>query len=57
MKQATSLGAELIEMSGERNRHREGPLGVVQVGAYADLVIVDGNPLKDVTILSNPEKI
>lgn len=43
MKQATSLGAELIEMSGERNRHREGPLGVLQVGAYADLVIVDGN--------------
>jgi imidazolonepropionase-like amidohydrolase len=32
-------------------------LGVVQVGAYADLVIVDGNPLKDVTILYNPEKI
>jgi imidazolonepropionase-like amidohydrolase len=56
MKQATSLGAELIEMSGERNRHTEGPLGVVQVGAYADLVIVDGNPLKDVTMLSNPEK-
>jgi len=56
MKQATSLGAELIEMSGQRNRHRERPLGVVQVGAYADLVIVDGNPLKDVTILSNPEK-
>jgi len=56
MKQATSIGAELIELSGERNRYREGPLGVIKVGAYADLVLVDGNPLKDITILSNAEK-
>ena len=55
MKQATSIGAELIELSGERNRYREGPLGVVQEGAYADLIIVDGNPLEDVTILSDPD--
>jgi len=56
MKQATSIGAELIEFSGERNRYREGPLGVIKEGAYADLVLVDGNPLKDVTLLSNPDK-
>ena len=56
MKQATSIGAELIELSGERNRYKEGPLGVIKEGAYADIVIVDGNPLKDVTILSSPEK-
>jgi imidazolonepropionase-like amidohydrolase len=30
-------------------------LGVIEVGAYADLVIVEGNPLEDVTILSDPE--
>lgn len=56
MKQATSIGAELIEMAGERNRYREGPLGVVQEGAYADLVMIEGNPLKDITILSDPDK-
>ncbi|MEP6390373.1 MAG: amidohydrolase family protein [Halioglobus sp.] len=56
MIQATSIGAELIEMSGPRNRYREGPLGVVQEGAYADLVLIDGNPLEDVTILSEPQK-
>ena len=56
MKQATSIGAELIEMSGERNRYKEAPLGVIKEGAYADLVLVDGNPLKDVTILSKPDK-
>jgi imidazolonepropionase-like amidohydrolase len=53
MKQATSIGAELVELSGMRNRFREGKLGVIQVGAYADLVIVDGNPLEDVSILSD----
>lgn len=56
MIQATSIGAELIEMSGPRNRYREGPLGVIQEGAYADLVLIDGNPLEDVTILSEPQK-
>lgn len=56
MKQATSIGAELIELSGERNRYKEGPLGVVQEGAYADLIIVEGNPLEDITLLSDPGK-
>ncbi|MEP1594145.1 MAG: hypothetical protein ABJK20_06210, partial [Halieaceae bacterium] len=56
MVQATSIGAELIELSGARNRYREGPLGIIQEGAYADLVLIDGNPLEDVTILSRPEQ-
>jgi len=56
MIQATSIGAELVEMSGQRNRYREGPLGVIREGAYADLVLIDGNPLKDVNILSRPDK-
>jgi imidazolonepropionase-like amidohydrolase len=55
MKQATSIGAELIEMSGERNRYKKGKLGVIKVGAYADLLIVEGNPLVDVSILSDPD--
>jgi len=56
MLQATSIGADLIQMSGERNRYKEGPLGVIEEGAYADLIIVDGNPLEDITILANPDK-
>ena len=56
MVQATSIGAELIELSGPRNRYQEGSLGVIEVGAYADLVLVDGNPLEDVSILAQPDK-
>jgi len=56
MRQATSIGAELIELSGPRNRFKEGKLGVIEEGAYADMVLIEGNPLEDVTILSDPEK-
>jgi imidazolonepropionase-like amidohydrolase len=56
LRQATSIGAELIELSGPRNRYQDGPLGVVEVGAYADLLIVEGDPLEDITVLADPEK-
>lgn len=56
LKQATSIGAELIELSGPRNRYKEGKLGVIEAGAYADLIIVDGNPIDDITILSDPDQ-
>ncbi|MEH6579014.1 MAG: amidohydrolase family protein [Amphritea sp.] len=56
MRQATSIGAELIAFSGERNRYKEGPLGVIKEGAYADLVLVDGNPLEDISLLADPDK-
>jgi imidazolonepropionase-like amidohydrolase len=56
LKQATSIGAELIALSGLRNRYREGPLGVIEEGAYADLLLIEGDPLEDITILSRPDE-
>ena len=41
---ATSTNAELLTLSGKRNPY-PGKLGVVEPGAYADLLLVDGNPL------------
>jgi imidazolonepropionase-like amidohydrolase len=35
---------------------REGELGVVAPGALADLLVVDGDPLADVSLLASPEK-
>jgi imidazolonepropionase-like amidohydrolase len=32
-------------------------LGTLEVGKLADLVVVDGNPLEDITILENPDRI
>jgi len=34
----------------------EGQVGVVAPGAYADLLVVDGNPLEDIALLAAPEQ-
>lgn len=44
LRQATSITADLMMMSGE--------IGCVAVGARADLLIVDGDPLKDISIVA-----
>ena len=52
---ATSTNAELLALSGKRNPYR-GKLGVVEVAALADLLLVDGNPLQDINLLADPAK-
>jgi imidazolonepropionase-like amidohydrolase len=32
-------------------------LGVIKQGAYADLLIIDGNPLEDLTILRDRDNL
>jgi imidazolonepropionase-like amidohydrolase len=50
---ATSANAQLLAMSGKRNPY-PGKLGVVEEGAYADLLLVDGNPLERIELLEDP---
>ena len=54
LKMATSDNAALCAMAGDRNPY-PGQLGVVQEGALADLLLVDGNPLDDIELLARPE--
>jgi imidazolonepropionase-like amidohydrolase len=56
LRMITSVNAELLEMSGPRHPYREGKLGVIAEGAYADIILVDGNPLDDVLILGDNAK-
>jgi imidazolonepropionase-like amidohydrolase len=44
LRQATSIGAEMMML--------EGKLGCVQPGAFADLLVVDGDPLRDISLLA-----
>ena len=46
---ATSVGAELLGM--------EEIAGSVAVGRWADFVVVDGNPLEDLSVLATPERL
>jgi len=55
LRQATSTAGELLALSGPRNPYPDGPLGVIAVGAYADLILVDGNPLEDLDLVADPE--
>jgi len=52
---ATATNAELLGLSGPRNPY-PGKLGVVEEGAFADLLLVDGNPVEDINLLANPGK-
>ena len=53
LQHATRNSAELIELSGKRNPY-PGKLGVIEKGAMADMLIVNGNPLDDISLLSDP---
>ena len=44
----------MMALSGPRNPY--GRLGVVAEGAVADLLVVDGNPLEEISTLADPEK-
>lgn len=52
---ATSTNAQLLAMSGNRNPY-PGKLGVVEEGALADLLLVDGNPLENLQLIEDPAK-
>jgi imidazolonepropionase-like amidohydrolase len=47
--------AQLLALSGPRNPY-PGALGVVQEGALADLLLVDGDPLADLKLIADPGK-
>jgi imidazolonepropionase-like amidohydrolase len=55
LKMATADNGELMALSGFINPY-PGKLGVVEVGALADLLLVDGNPLDDINLVANPDK-
>lgn len=49
LRRATSVSAELLALSGKRNPY--GKLGVIEPGAQADLLLIDGNPLEDISLV------
>ena len=55
LKMATSTNADLLKLSGPRHPYQQGELGVIAEGAYADLILVNGNPLRDIDLVANPD--
>lgn len=48
LRSATSVNAELLQKPGE--------IGCIAPGAYADILVLDGNPLNDLTLFQNADK-
>jgi imidazolonepropionase-like amidohydrolase len=44
IRSATTIGAKLL--------HQEGKLGCLKPGAHADLILIDGNPLRDLALFT-----
>jgi imidazolonepropionase-like amidohydrolase len=55
LKMATADNAELLALSGKRSPY-PGKLGVVEVGALADLLLVDGDPVADIKLIEDPAR-
>ncbi len=53
LKMVTFDNAQLLAMSGARNPY-PGKLGVIEEGALADLLLVNGNVLQDINLLDDP---
>jgi imidazolonepropionase-like amidohydrolase len=49
LRSATSINAEIAQMKGE--------VGEISAGAFADMIVLDGNPLDDLSIFQKPEKM
>lgn len=56
LRMATSNNAELLALSGNRAPY-PGRLGVVEEGALADLLLVDGDPLANIDLIADPDNM
>jgi imidazolonepropionase-like amidohydrolase len=57
MIQVTGNNGEVLALSGWKNPYPHGPLGVIKEGAYADLLLINGDPSKDIKILMDSNNI
>ncbi len=48
IRSATLVAARLLRL--------EGQVGMIRPGAFADLLVLDGNPLEDISVLTQPEQ-
>jgi imidazolonepropionase-like amidohydrolase len=51
LKMATGNTTELYKLSGMKNPYPDGDIGVIKKGAYADVLLIEGNPLKDIKVI------
>jgi imidazolonepropionase-like amidohydrolase len=56
LRQATSINGRMLKLSNIRDPYKQGELGVIKEGAYADMIILEQNPLENIRVFEDPEK-
>jgi hypothetical protein len=56
LKAFTSTAGELNMLTGKMNPYPHSQLGIIQKDAYADMLLVDGNPLEDIEVMMDPDR-
>ena len=54
LKLVTSGNAALLRLAGDRDPYRSARLGEITAGAWADVLLVDGDPTADLSVLGDP---
>ena len=57
LKMATGNCTELYKLSGMKDPYPDGDIGVIKEGAYADVVLLEGNPLEDIKVLGELDNL
>jgi imidazolonepropionase-like amidohydrolase len=55
-KMVTPRNARLFRLSVERDPYRAARLGEISIGAWADALLINGDPTADLTLLAEPDK-
>lgn len=55
LRMLTSGNADLVALSGSRNPY-PAKLGRIEAGAYADILVLEGNPLDDISLIADPDR-
>jgi imidazolonepropionase-like amidohydrolase len=57
LQQVTGNNGEVLARSGWKNPYPRGPLGVIKAGAYADILLIDADPTRDIRLLMDSANI
>ena len=55
LRMATSTAGKWLMKTGPKNPYKEHQLGLIEAGAYADIILVNGDPTAGVAILEDHE--
>jgi imidazolonepropionase-like amidohydrolase len=57
LRASTSAAGRWLGLTGPKNPYKAGPIGVIEEGAYADLILVDGDPTQSTEVLVDPDNV